>query len=325
MFALNQQPIAIKRRLPGLGPNPDYSRAFYPDPPSHDFCVWLIIAELMRRYHGCQEPLHVKFGLIDGMLGKLDFGPLSPWSGRAYQCGVSREYYETMLSGIMRPAMEMIGAIEEEPFHIDKPFNPDQLAGWVEYDYHIGHLVDAAKQGHDVPKWQVPEWAFQEVDAYLSGFKPVVLTLRETTAQPERNSRIGEWLKFADHIQGDHPVLFVRDTAHAHEHLPPFLTYRRASENAYVRAALYQRALVNMMVGNGPSVWCIFSDAPFVFFKQLVPELPTWAHGQPEGWREQDHMEVGEQLPWAGKHQRFAWADDTFENILREFEAYPWK
>ena len=60
--ALAMQDIAIKRRLPALGPNPDYSRAFYPDPPSHDFCVWLIIAELMRRHHGCKEPLRVKLG-----------------------------------------------------------------------------------------------------------------------------------------------------------------------------------------------------------------------------------------------------------------------
>lgn len=55
----------------------DYSSALYCDPPSHDFCVWLIIAELMRRYHDTPGPLKVRFALRNGMLGYLDFGPYS--------------------------------------------------------------------------------------------------------------------------------------------------------------------------------------------------------------------------------------------------------
>jgi hypothetical protein len=42
--------IPIRRRS-ALSAECDYSRAFYLDPPSHDFLVWLVIAELMRRHH----------------------------------------------------------------------------------------------------------------------------------------------------------------------------------------------------------------------------------------------------------------------------------
>ena len=95
-----------------------------------------------------------------------------------------------------------------------------------------------------------------------------------------------------------------------------------ASLNAYIRAALYERALVNMMVQTGPFTWCQFGAAPYLAFKQLVPALPDWAHGQPCGWREQDHMEVGDQYPWASPLQRLAWADDTFENIRGAFAGF---
>ena len=318
------KPMPIRRRQPLLGDQPDYSCAIYPDPPSHDFLVWLTIAELMRRHHNADGPLTVRFGLIKGQLGTVDFSHYGLRSGRAYQCGVSREYYDTMLANVMRPAMAMIGAVEEvPPINLDGPSPLSDLGRYVEYDYHISNLVDAARAGFEIPKWQVPQWAIDEVDAYLHGLKPVVITLRETTAQPERNSQFEEWVKFALSISETIPVLFVRDSAKANDPLPMGLPiYPRAAENAFVRAALYQRALVNLMVGTGPIGWCLFSDAPYIQFKQLVPALPNWGHGHPAGWKEQAHLEVGEQYPWALPTQRLAWADDTFENISREFERF---
>lgn len=312
--------IPIKRREPGLGPNPDYSCAFYCDPPSHDFCVWIVIAELMRRRHGAPAPLRVKFGLIDGQLGKVDFGPLSPWGSKeAYRCNVTRAYSDQMLENVLRPAIAMMGAVEEAPAH--ETLDERAHAHWVEYDYHIGHLVDAGRQGHVPPKWQVPQWAHDEVREFLRGTKPVVITLRETDHQRERNSRIDQWLEFGLSIKDKHPVLFLRDTAKADEPFP-FETWPRASTNVYVRAALYNQALCNLMVCNGPNTWVIFSDAPYLIFKELIPELPNWHHGQPQGWREQDHMEVGDQYAWASPLQRLTWTDDTFENIKSAFEAF---
>ena len=319
--AIVAEPIAIKRREPALSDHPDYGRAFYPDPPSHDFCVWLIIAELMRCHHGVVGPLRVRFGLIKDQLGMVDFGPLSPWSGRAYPFGCSRAYSDEMMANVLRPAIEMIGAVEEPA--VNAPFDFDDLAPYVEYDYHIGHLVDAGRQGHRIPNWKLPQWAHDEVRQFLGRQRPVIITLRETGVQPERNSQMAEWLKFAESVEGDHPVLFLRDTAKADERLAlPFPTWPLASRNAYVRAALYRHALVNMFVGNGPSIWCIFSDAPFLIFKQLVPALPNWAHGRAEGWKDQDHMDIGDQYPWASASQRLTWTDDTFEDIRAAFDQF---
>lgn len=311
--------IGIKRKEPLLGPSPDYAKVFYYDPPSHDFLVWLVISELMRRHHKAPGPLEVTFGYLQGMLGMYDFGPLGILGGKAHACGVGREYSETMIKNVLRPAIEMIGAIEMPS--LDAPFDGEFIARFAEYDYHIGHLVDAGREGHEIPQFKPPAWAFAEVDAYLRGKKPVVITLRETPHQPERNSNLPEWLKFAESISDEHEVLFLRDTALADEKLS-WLTWPRASKNAYVRAALYQRALVNMMVGTGPVGWCVFTDAPYLVFKQLVPALPQWEHGNESGWLRQAHMNIGDQYPWASKFQRLTWTDDTFQNMREAFDGF---
>jgi hypothetical protein len=321
-------PIAPKE--PALSTNPDYSRAIYYDPPSHDFCSWLMMAEMNRRYHNAPEPLRVKFCTINGQLGTVQFGPLSPWLGKVYPCGVSRAYSDQMIENVLIPAMAMIGAVEEPA--IDAPWPLDELkrGRYVEYDHHVSLLVDASRAGHAMPQWQIPQWAQDEARCiirrsarpYARKPRAVIITLREVHAQPERNSRIEEWLKFAESIGDRYPVLFLRDTCKANEPLPSFMTCPRASTNVYVRAALYQSAFCNLMVGNGPIEWCMFSGAPYLCFKQLCPALPNWQGGQPEGWREQCHLEVGEQWPWAASNQRLTWMDDTFENISQAFGEF---
>lgn len=323
--------MPIKPR--GLSGDP--SRVLYPDPPSHDFCVWLIIAELMRRHHKAPGPLKVRLALTNGQLGMFDFGPHAFLSGNSYRCSVPPEYSDQMINHVMRPAMAMLGAVEEPLLwcHAEREADGSfayyipsvDLTPYTEYNYHVWQLVDAARAGHPIPRWSPPQWAQDEVSRLLGPIeRPIVITLREAAHQPERNSRIGDWLIFANYIEArhpEHPVIFVRDTAKAHERLP-HLTFEAASLNVSIRAALYQRALVNMMVCNGPVAWCLFSEAPYLMFKQLVPELPLWGGGTPKGWREQAHLEVGEQYPWALPTQRLTWTDDTFENIRDAFDAF---
>jgi hypothetical protein len=315
-------PIAIKRRLPGIGKTPDYSRALYPDPPSHDFCTWLIIAEMMRRYYGAPRPLRVRFMLENGMLGTWDYGPFSLREQKAHPCTISREQSDIMLANVLRPAIEMIGGIAEPDVHTET-VKLGELLPYVEYNYHIGHLVDAARQGYEVPQWQVPGRARNEVRDYLQDQHPVVITLREDQRQPGRNSRLSEWLKFTKWLLSTtrHSVLFVRDTCNADRPIFGFLTCPRASKDVHFRAALYQQAFVNLMVCNGPMTWCTHSPAPYLIFKQIVhlPEDPHWPGGTVEGWRKFVHLEVGEQFPWASPMQRLTWADDSFDEIRDAF------
>jgi len=317
--------MPIKARNARHVANIDYGTLLYPDPPSHDACVCLVIAELMRRYMAAPAPLKVRLMTYGGKLGYVDFSHYSIRDGHGYRCELPDGYSDQMIANVVRPAIEMIGAVEGPVIEVEHGIPYRELGNFVEYDYHIGHLVDAGRAGFEIPQFKAPDWAHLEVQKYLDPRppprRPVIITLRETPAQTERNSRIDEWLKFAESISDRYEVLFVRDTCKAQEALPGFRTWPRAAENVYVRSALYQRAFVNMFVGNGPSIWCIFSGAPYLIFKQLIPGS-NWMHGHPQGWREQDHMEVGDQYPWATPLQRLAWEDDTFEGLTKTFEDF---
>jgi hypothetical protein len=312
----------IPRSRPHLGEDPDWSKAIYPNPPSHDFCVFLVIAELMRREHGSKDPLRVSLLFNDGVLGRYEFSIYGILDGRAGFPNLPLSYSNQMVAHVVRPAIEMIGAVAGPDLHT--PIDPDDIRDHCEYPYFACLLVDAARAGYEIPQWKSENWARCEVDAFLQGEKPVIITLRETPLQPERNSRTKDWLAFAESIKKDHPVVFLRDTAMANFPLGEWRTWPRASTDVRIRHALYQRAFCNMMVGNGSMAWCMFSPAPYLFFKQLIPAIPEaeWEQGWPSGWRRQEHLEVGDQWPWAGPHQRITWKDDTAQNICEEFEAF---
>ncbi len=313
----------ISRCPPLLSEEPDWSRAIYANPPSHDFCTWLIIAELMRREHKAPGPLRVTLLLNQGQLGLFDFGNVGLLVQKGGKVDLPLAYSNEMLANVIRPAIEMIGGVNEPDMHVPVPW--EQIKHHCEYGYFMGPLVEAAKHGFKVPRWQVPTWAKREVDDFLKGERPVVITLREAILQPERNSRLVDWIRFAESIRKDFPIIIVRDTARANSHAGEFRTYPRASTDIRVRAALYESAYCNLMVGNGPVTWCQFSEsAPYLVFKQLVPELVPggWTQGAPEGWWEYEHLRVGDQWPWASARQRMTWRDDTFEDISEEFERF---
>lgn len=304
---------------PSFGGPPNYSTVLYPNPPSHDFGIFCIISELMRRHHQSPDPLDIMLLTKGGKLGYIDFSHHSVNSGFAFECKVSADYSDIMIENVLKPAAEMIGARPLAALDLNDNPSPHFFLRRVEYDYHLSSLVDASRAGFEIPQWKVPDWAFKEIDDYLKGRKPVVITLRTTDAQPERNSRDPHWAGFCGELYDKkYDFLVIQDTKYAAYQYGGFETWQRPARNAYIRAALYQRALLNLMVGTGPMIWCVFSPAPYLIFKQLVP-IVGWQQGWPEGWREQEHLEVGEQLPWATPFQKLTWKDDTFENLWEEF------
>lgn len=311
--------IPIKRLEPVLGDNPDWGLALYSAPPSHDFCTWLITAELMRRHHKVPGPLRVALGLMDGQLGKVDFGSRGILSGRSQPKDYPPEFAAWMTAGVIRPAIEMIGGVNVPDIHF--PVDLEPISRYCEYEYLPRQLVDAARAGFEIPQWQVPDWAFRKVDEFLAGERPVVITLREWWATPDRNSNFDAWGEFYDEIYKRHPVVVLRDTLQAN-HQFGHRTWPLASTDVRIRAALYQRAYCNLLTANGPFSWCSFSDAPYLLFRMMPKTKAAYPESTAEGWRAFHHLEIGDQWPWAKRGQRMTWRDDTFENIMEEFEAF---
>jgi len=121
---------------------------------------------------------------------------------------------------------------------------------------------------------------------YLKKYNHTTVTLRNYNRNPQRNSNVAAWRKFA----AETGALVIED-------------YGITPIPLVDRWDLYQ-CRMNYFVDNGPAVLCYYSDAPYATF----------------GWEMTPHLEnmgfhKGYQFPWANDNQRLIWADDTYENI----------
>ena len=130
----------------------------------------------------------------------------------------------------------------------------------------------------------------------------VTVTLRNSR-NPERNSKDGEWRKFAERC--DRKVIILRDN-------------EDSSLSLQDRMKLYANAYMNMMVIHGPLTLCLHSEAPFVSMRTIGCERsqstsPKWIMGL-------TGISPGFQYPWQNFLQRLSYLDDTLENIEYEYK-----
>jgi hypothetical protein len=245
----------------------DFSARRYcsPGTPSFEFLIWLAEAEMTRVRMGAPAPLRVSFANT-----------------------IATDWLER----VWRPLLPMLGAVE------DPAITADDTTPFLSFDHMFNAMVGAAERGEPVPRLQAPEAARQTVRDMIGkcvGSAPVVITLREAAYDMHRNSNLQEWLRFAAGL--DAGVIFVRDTAKAHEPLDGFTTYPHASTDVQIRMALYEQARMNFFVSNGPWMMAGLSAAPYRVFQT------QYAGCQ------------GPQYPWAGPDQRIVYALDRFENL----------
>jgi hypothetical protein len=155
---------------------------------------------------------------------------------------------------------------------------------------------------------------------------PVVISLRESTFMPQRNSNIDAWVAFADKLDADRfAAVFVRDTERAFEPSPPGLgrhvTFEAASWNAALRMALYEQAYVNLAIMHGSMELCWYNDAcRYIAFMPIGTAPQT----SPE-FLASRNFRIGQSLPFAEPWQRLAWAPDDETNIEREIGRASWR
>jgi len=255
-------------------------------PLGFDFLVWLVDAEMIRRRENAPAPLKVGF-----------------WLGRDAEDRINRAERRLWLEKVFRPALALIGAVENETAihgHHKPVFVPRDI-------------VAAARRGETVPRFK-------------SGLPPrhpgaVTITLREAAYWQNRNSDLDAWLKFARAIaRRGEKVIVVRDTAKAAEPFHEFDIDPEASVDLTIRMALYENAKANLFVANGPATLAVFSDRPWLMFVPPEDDDSLYAPNTRKFWKEMAGIELGGQYPWSGPHQRLVWAPDEFDEIMRAWD-----
>jgi hypothetical protein len=140
------------------------------------------------------------------------------------------------------------------------------------------------------------------------------ITLRQANYWPDRNSNIGEWIKVAEWLQARGIVpIFVPDA----DGISPdgFTSCEVAAWDLDMRAALYEGALINLGVLNGPMSLCAFLDCRYLIFNIVVETAiaSSTAFLAAHGFNEGDGF---------GGNGRLVWKPDTAANIIAELGEF---
>ena len=258
------------------------------DPLCFDYLVWLVDAEMTRRREGARGPLKVAF-----------------WFGTDPVETMKKDNREGWLNNVFRPALALVGAVEDER----------ALRGRHKELFVPRDICAAVRNGERVPI------LWSRYASIYPGY--IVLTLREAEHWPDRNSNLDAWVRFASYLEAEgEKVVFVRDTAKADTPIEGFLSCPQASRDLHCRMALYQSAKCNVMVSNGPIGLCLFSQAPWLQFVKIEHADSHYQANTTMFWRDANGIAAGDQYPWAAPNQRIAWCDDSYDNLVREWEDY---
>lgn len=154
------------------------------------------------------------------------------------------------------------------------------------------------------------------------GRRPIVITLRNYEHAPERNSRHGDWLAFANSLdRAVYAPIFVPDAETVMRAAPVDLSghivCEAASLNLEIRMALYEAAWLNMALMHGPTELCWYNEKVryLLFIEVGTGQIQSEANLVHNGHR------IGADLDFAKPYQHIAWQADEISAIKREFEV----
>lgn len=272
-------------------------------PPTYDFLSFLIEAERHRKANG--------YDWIDLMFMP---GPIHGF--RDDDLPPNLEARKEMLWGVCVAMARLLPSVRNVNVQKRRWNVPDTDIFPVGYkqEWPIAHYGTKYLKGGE-PLLQASESARYHVAMRFT--KPyATITLREASYWPDRNSNKPEWTKVAGWLkaQGIMPVV-IPDTNGTG--LEGFQEFAPAAFDMDLRAALYEGAVVNLGVLNGPMSIIAYLKARYLIVKVNVETAVAStteflkAHG----------FENGDDFGGEGK---MIWKPDTFENIvehLKEFEV----
>lgn len=296
-------------------------------PVTFDFASYLAAAEMERRSRGLAG-LHVYFvpGSVDGLRREApDYEKVVPPETRKWR-----------IRNLIIPMLSLLPSVKGYTV-CDTRRQADQLIprdSRVLYpaDYRVylprqplkRAIHDHARNAAVLPMFRTTSRARALVDDFLkqetAGRKPIVITLRDYDYNAERNSRVDDWISFADSLdRREYAAVFVFDSETMKRapraQLEKHTVCEAASFNLEMRMALYSAAWLNMAVMHGPMELCWYhEDVRYLIFLKTAAsgensELMIAESGQP----------LYSDLEFATPVQRFVWDEDRLDVLEQEF------
>lgn len=207
------------------------------------------------------------------------------------------------------------------------PFRPSYLPGrnGVPY-YGMRHLFTAPVTSGEVLSLRPPASQLDLAEAWIGhhvrGRKAITITLRETPHQPERNSNVEAWRALVEQHR-DQGIVFIilRDYYAIYTESPIIgenvIECPEAVLSMSFRAAIYEKAHLNLFAGNGPAMLCLLNPRT----RYLVFKISTdVASARPEDIFFQHGLRPGDNMPEATPYQKLVWEDDDFLVLCRELD-----
>lgn len=136
----------------------------------------------------------------------------------------------------------------------------------------------------------------------------VTITLREASHWPARNSNRQAWMKTAAWIERQgYQVIWVPDAESHDANLFSF--------DVDMRLALYERAVVNLGINNGPMMILPYTDARYLVFKIITESVPWTTREFHDKWGTVE----GDQ---PGGRGCFIYESDEYKTIIAELKRF---
>lgn len=296
-------------------------------PVTFDIATYLVGAELVRRRSGLPS---IRLIIVPGR-AQDGLRPEAP----DYEAAVDRDARSWRVRHIVLAMSELLPTVNSLVLCASRA-EAARLCGAAAHIFPAGYATElpippsswgirtALAQAKDPwPLLVAPEQAKRAVRRYVktavANRRLIVITLREYGYNPARNSRLDDWLRFAEELDPQsYAVVFVPDFDRSLEPRPElqrYMTLPQAAWNVSLRLALYEQAHVCLAVGQGPMELAWYSETTrYITFIELNSAPQTTietlaAFG----------IQFGVTPAYARPWQRWIWKPDTIENIRTAF------
>lgn len=206
--------------------------------------------------------------------------------------------------GMMRllPSVRNIEILKERKVIVGKHIFPDKYDVNNPVSQYGQHYAQFAK-----PIFKASETAKLHVSKVYPD-KYCTITMRDASHWPSRNSNSVAWYSVSKWLnERGYKVVWIPDAESVDANLYSF--------DFDMRLALYENAVVNLGINNGPTAVLPYASAKYIIFKMVTDGIPWTTREFHEKWGTKE----GDHIPGIGK---YVFEADDYERIVQELELF---